>query len=176
MSLRHALLGLLSIRPMSGYELKRVVDESVGHFWSADQSQVYRVLASLVADGLASRRTVVQDDRPNRHIHAPTDDGLAELDQWLAAPLESQPVREPFLARLFFADRLPAPEIRALLDRRRRAVQESLAALTAIEVPDVAADVGEHLRLATRDYGIAQARSELAWLEETSRRLDEAGA
>ncbi len=158
---------------MSGYELKRVVDESVGHFWSADQSQVYRALASLVDDGLTSRRTVVQEDRPNMHIHAVTEEGHAELDRWLAAPLEQQPVREPFLARLFFAGRLPTSEIRELLARRRRAVEDSLAALTAIEVPEATADVGEQLRLATLEYGIAQARSELAWLDATSRRLDD---
>lgn len=166
------MLGLLSIRPMSGYELKKVIDESVGHFWTADQSQVYRTLAGLVDDGLATRRTVVQEERPNLHLHTVTDRGLAELDRWLASPLPAQPTREPFLARLFFADRIPPDEIVALLDDRRREVGEQVAALEAISVPTHADDIGTVLRLATLANGIAHARAELDWLDATKRHLE----
>ncbi|NED97716.1 PadR family transcriptional regulator [Phytoactinopolyspora alkaliphila] len=172
MSLRHAILGLLSIQPMSGYELKKVIDESVGHFWTADQSQVYRTLSTLVDDGLASRRTVVQEDRPNLHLHSATDRGLAELDTWLASPLQTPPIREPFLARLFFADRLPADRIQKLVDTRRQEVAEQLAALEAIAVPANATEAGQVLRSATLANGIAHARAELDWLASTQRQLE----
>lgn len=175
MSLRHAILGMLAIREMSGYELKKAIDASVGHFWTADQSQVYRTLSGLVDDGLASRRTVVQDDRPNLHLHSITAPGLAELDRWLASPLQTPPTREPFLARLFFADRLPMEEVRVLLDARRRETADVLAALQAV---DTAAEAGESddpayvLRMATLANGIAHARAELDWLDATERELD----
>ncbi|MEU4313575.1 PadR family transcriptional regulator [Nocardia sp. NPDC024068] len=172
MSLRHAILGLLSIRPMSGYELKKVIDESVAHFWTSDQSQVYRTLADLVDSGLADRRTVVQEERPNMHIHSLTESGSAELDAWLASPLRTPPTRDPFLVRLFFADRLPPDRIRDLLQARRRELSEHLATLEAITVPDEAADIGQTLRLATLDYGRTVAEAELAWLDTTRRRLD----
>ncbi|MDE3724734.1 PadR family transcriptional regulator [Nocardiopsis sp. N85] len=174
MSLRHAILGILSIKPMSGYELKKVIDESVGHFWTADQSQIYRTLAGLVEDGLAVRRTVVQEERPNMHLHSVTDLGSAELDRWLASPLKARPSREPFLARLFFADRMPVERIRELLDTRRRELSGQLAALEAIEVPADAAEfgLGGVLRLATLANGIAHARTELDWLDATERRLE----
>lgn len=171
MSLRHSILGLLSIQPMSGYELKKVIDESVGHFWTADQSQVYRTLTGLVEDGLASRRTVVQEERPNLHLHNATDLGLVELDRWLASPLQTPPSREPFLARLFFADRMSADEIRELLDARRQEVSEQLAALEAITVPANDGGIGQELRLATLANGVAHARAELDWLDTTERQL-----
>jgi DNA-binding PadR family transcriptional regulator len=173
MSLRHAILGLLAIRPMSGYELKRIIDESVGHFWTADQSQIYRTLAGLVDDDLASRRTVVQDDRPNLHLHAATQDGLAELDRWLASPLQAPPMREPFLARLFFADRLPTDEVRELLNARRQEANELLAALEAIAISQESSGLGHVLRSATQTYGIAHAKAELDWLDEVERQVDE---
>lgn len=176
MSLRHSILGLLSIQPMSGYDLKKVIDESVGHFWTADQSQIYRTLAGLVDEDLASRRIVVQEDRPNLHIHSATDHGLAELDRWLASPLQTQPTREPFLARLFFAPRMPMDEIRKLLDTRRRDVSEQLAALEAISVakaaPKNVAEVEHALRLATLANGIAHARTEIDWLNATEQHLE----
>jgi DNA-binding PadR family transcriptional regulator len=52
MSLKHAILGFLSIRPLSGYDLKKAIDGTVGHFWTADQAQIYRMLASLVGEEL----------------------------------------------------------------------------------------------------------------------------
>lgn len=178
MSLRHSVLGILSIRPMSGYELKKVIDSSVGHFWSADQSQVYRTLSALVEDGLASRRTVVQEERPNLHLHSVTDSGLAELDTWLASPLRAQPSREPFLARLFFADRLPIERVRELLDARRKEINEDLAALEAIsaatnaaELPEDISELARVLRTATLANGIAHARTELDWLDTTDQSL-----
>lgn len=172
MSLRHAILGLLTIKPMSGYELKKVIDESVAHFWTSDQSQVYRTLADLVTNGLASRRTVVHEDRPNMHVHSVTELGVAELDSWLASPLHTPPTRDPFLLRIFFADRLPPDRIRALLQARRQEMNEYLATLEAIQQPSEPADIGQALRLTTLDYGIALAKAELAWLEAAQQRLE----
>lgn len=171
MSLRFALLGMLSIRPMSGYALKKVIDESVGHFWAADQSQIYRTLSGLVDEGMASRSTVAQEDRPNLHLHRITPAGAEALDAWLDSPLDSEVKREPFLARVFFADRLPVPRIVALLDARRREISQGLASLESIEVPDGRDSLGEILRFATLDNGIAHARAELEWIDTVLNRL-----
>ena len=52
MSLKHAILGLLTIQPMTGYELKHeAFDTSIAHFWQADQSQIYRTLDRMESDG-----------------------------------------------------------------------------------------------------------------------------
>lgn len=171
MSLRHAILGLLAIRPMSGYELKKVIDNSVAHFWTADQSQIYRTLTGLVDGGLVTRRTVIQDDRPNMHVHDVTGEGLAELDAWLAPPLETEPKREPYLARIFFADRLGLDGVRALLLARRSEANEVLAALEAIPTPDDPRDLGEVLRMATLSNGIRHVRAELDWLDQVEAQL-----
>lgn len=173
MSLRYALLGLLSTGPMSGYELKKVIDGSVGHFWSADQSQIYRTLGGLVDEGLASRSTVAQEDRPNRHPHHITPAGAEALDAWLDSPLDTEAKREPFLARVFFADRLPISQIVALLEARRREINHGLVELESIEVPEGSHSLAEMLRFATLDNGIAHARAELEWTDSVLARLKE---
>jgi DNA-binding PadR family transcriptional regulator len=66
MSLRQAILGFLSIRPLSGYDLKRTFDQSVRHFWSADQAAIYRMLGELEADGLVEYERIAQETRPDR--------------------------------------------------------------------------------------------------------------
>lgn len=168
MSLRMSILGLLSIEPMSGYELKRHIDESVGHFWSADHSQIYRTLASLVADGLATRTTIVQHDRPNMHVHEPTKEGLEALDAWLQETVTPQAPREPFLAKLFFVSRLGPQAALDLLRERRQQISDALIALEAITVDEPSAGLDAMLHAATRENGIAHAGAELEWIDRTA--------
>ncbi|MBK7448579.1 MAG: PadR family transcriptional regulator [Anaerolineales bacterium] len=56
MSLKHAILGFLSFKPFSGYELKKAFDSSVQHFWPANQSQIYRTLAELEGGGFVEKK------------------------------------------------------------------------------------------------------------------------
>ena len=58
MSLEYAILGFLNYRPLSGYDLKKVFDNSVRHFWPADQSQIYRTLARLAEQGYVEQEIV----------------------------------------------------------------------------------------------------------------------
>lgn len=169
MHLRHAILGLLDVAPQSGYDLGRAFERSVAHFWHADQSQIYRTLDRLEADGAIATETIPQQGRPDRRVHSLTDAGRAELSTWLASPLESLQPKEPFLARLFFAAPLGVPGILALLDEREAAIRDGLAQLRAL--PTATGDLGAVLRSATLEAGILQGEAELAWLDATRRRV-----
>lgn len=165
MQLRHAVLGLLDLAPQSGYDLGRAFDRSVAHFWNADQSQIYRTLDRLEADGAIATETIPQQGKPDRRVHSLTDAGRAELEEWLTAPLEALKPKEPFLARLFFAESLGVDGILALLDEREAAVREGLDQLRALPVGS--GDLGAAVRMATLDAGIRQGEAELAWIEAT---------
>ncbi len=180
MVLKHLVLGLLTIRPMTGYDLKRAFDSSVHHFWAADRSQLYRTLAGLVAAGLAEVEVVVQESYPDRKVHRITAAGREALRTWLVSPLEPEDSREPFLGRLFFADQLDEDDVAALLTARRAQAEETVAVLAAEQarVASVLAEDGPAadrvrgsrglaLRVATLRHGLAHARAELAWLDET---------
>jgi DNA-binding PadR family transcriptional regulator len=111
MSLRFTILGFLSIRPLTGYDLKRYFDASVRHFWSADQAAIYRTLGELAGDGLVEHERIAQQTRPDRKVYHATPAGLAALDAWLATPAPPVARREPLLVKLFFTGRL-APSAR----------------------------------------------------------------
>ncbi|MBD5786865.1 PadR family transcriptional regulator [Cellulosimicrobium terreum] len=180
MVLRFLVLGLLTIRPMTGYDLKRAFDSSVQHFWSADRSQLYRTLAALVESGLAVVEVVPQDSYPDRKVHRITPAGRSALRDWLASPLEPEDARDPFLGRVFFADQLDGDGVAVLLAARRRQAEAAVEALTA-EAERVATMTagqapaddarGLVMRLATLRNGLAHARTELAWLDETEREV-----
>lgn len=86
MSLEHAVLGLLSYEPMTGYDIKKMVDLSVSHFWPAVQSQIYKTLGRMEADGWLTVETIPQEPRPPRKVYAITETGRTELLAWLEAP------------------------------------------------------------------------------------------
>ncbi len=177
MALRYALLGFLSLRPLTGYDLKRLFDTSVQHFWTADQAQIYRTLAQLAEEGLVEVRVVAQGKRPDRKEHRLTEAGLSELEAWLRSPLQSLPVREPFLLRLFFAGRLPKEEVSALFNARRAEAEELLGELEGLLAElsvgrsGRAPDQSQRLQLATLDNGIRHVRAELEWLESLTTQI-----
>jgi len=170
MSLKHAVLGFLSIAPMTGYDLRKHMEESVAHFWPADQAQIYRTLGHLAADDLVSVRTIPQEGKPDRREHSITAAGLAELDSWLSAPVEYVPSREVFLVRLFFVGRLGTDRVRTVLQERAEEARELAAVLEqtrdgatqAVAHPDLEV----RLRLATLANGLVHARAELEWAED----------
>ena len=131
MSLRHAILGFLALRPMSGYDLKRAFDTSVRHFWSADQAAIYRALAELETARLVEHERITQTARPDRKLYQATKAGRAALDAWLRERTPPVPRREPLLVKLFFAGPLGAGTIRQMLDAERVQVDEELGAFAA---------------------------------------------
>ena len=169
MELKHAILGLLSFEPMSGYDLGRAFANVVDHFWHADQSQIYRTLNRLAESGAITTTVIPQDGKPDRKVHSLTEVGRAELNEWLASPLEAEESKEPFLARIFFAGTLTATQVCELLEERERRVSQFIEALDA--VPASAADFAGTLRVASLRNGLAHARAELSWLQETKETL-----
>lgn len=166
----HSILGLLALRSMTGYDLKKSFDGSVAHFWNADQAQIYRTLTKLSQEDLVTVRVHQQEGRPDRREHHITDAGRAELSAWLRSPLPPEPTREPFLARIFFAGEEDDPDlVRALVAGRRAAAHERLHALRSIPVSG--GSLGDRLRHATLRNGIAHVEAELAWLSELEEAL-----
>ncbi len=176
MSLKHAVLGLLSLNPQSGYELRKLMDQSTSHFWSADQAQIYRTLSQLVADGLVEVRDVSQSGKPDRREHRITAQGEQELDSWLASPVEYVPAREAFLLRLFFLGRLGVGPVLEVLEQRAREAENLLNVLRGLEdslrqqLPALL-DLPLRLRLATLSNGVVHAQAELDWVRRLSHEI-----
>lgn len=170
MSLKHAILGLLELRPMTGYDLKKTFDDTAQHFWAADRSQIYRTLGTLHADGLLDVDVIAQRSRPDRHEYRLTEAGSAELDTWLRSPAPAESPREAFLTRVFFAGRAEDPElVRTLADERRALVRKRLDELRALEAPTTT--YPERLRAMTLRNGIVHLEAELGWLDELEQAL-----
>ena len=180
MSLEHAILGFLNYQPLTGYDLKKAFDASVQHFWSADQSQIYRTLARLAEQGLVEMEVVPQENRPNRKVYHVTEAGQEELRRWLITPLPAEKNRVAWLIQVFFAAQLPNEAIAALFEREAQNLRRQLAVLeeqvpAAVEFyqETIGAPRDGWLWLLTLDYGQEHYRALLRWVEGVLARLDE---
>lgn len=86
MSLRAALLGLLSAEPMSGYDLNRILDETFGYVWTAPHSQIYPALRQMESEGLIEADLQRTGGR-ERRVYRVLDAGLDYLRSWAAEPV-----------------------------------------------------------------------------------------
>lgn len=112
MSLRHALLGLLSERPASGYDLLKLFETSLATAWPATQSQIYTELTKLAGAGLI---TVAAEGPRGRKEYALADEGLAELRHWLTETKPQRNTRSDILLRVFFLGVLTPEQARGYL-------------------------------------------------------------
>src|ERR1700757_475956 len=104
-----ALLGLLTIEPMSGYDLGRMVRASIGHIWRESYGQIYPNLKRLKAGGLVECRTEKHPGRPERRIYSITKKGREQLARWLSLAPQPEIPRNEMLLKLFFGAQVPTP-------------------------------------------------------------------
>lgn len=110
-SLQEAILGLLAIRPMSGYDVRRSYQRALQSIWYAPIGQVYPTLRKMAQEGLVEPHVEVQEGRPNRKVYSLTPQGREKLTGWLSRPADLPEMHHGFIHRLFLLDHL-APERR----------------------------------------------------------------
>ncbi len=117
MTIEFAILGLLSWRPLSGYDIKKMFTDSATMYWSGNNNQIYRTLLQLYDGGLVSREVQQQENLPARKIYAITDQGQEQLREWVLSDPQTPQLRNSFLIQLAWADQLTPVELDDLLDR-----------------------------------------------------------
>lgn len=95
MSLRYALMALLTVEPMTGYDLHKQFESSVGHVWHAPDSQIYPELKRMEAAGLLEGEDIPWGPRGKKRQYHLTDLGLADFQHWMAQDLEYARTRDP---------------------------------------------------------------------------------
>jgi PadR family transcriptional regulator AphA len=95
MSLRYALLAILRVGPMSGYDLQKQFSQSVGHVWHAPDSQIYPELRRMKEAGLVEGEDQVRGERGHRRVYHVTEAGNRAFIDWMQSPTEYQRVRDP---------------------------------------------------------------------------------
>src|SRR5918996_405172 len=128
----YALLGLLQLKPLSGYEMKALIDKSIRFFWAASYGQIYPELRRLETAGLVERESAPQGQR-QRNVYRLTPDGEAALHDWLVADDVGYEYRDLGLPKLFLSDALSVQQQQALLERLAANHGRTLSQLRELE-------------------------------------------
>ena len=166
---RYAVLGLLTWRPMSGYEIRKTYKDSVANFWSESFGQIYPILRQLLKEGLSTRTVERREGRPERHTYTVTDKGREELLRWLAEPVEPRKERSEFMLKLFFGNHIPAADSIRHVRRAQKEREDLLARLSVTKVRLLSEHAGKvqlPYWLLTVTGGMALCRAYIEWCDE----------
>jgi len=167
---QEVLLGLLTVEPMSGYDLGQSIRASIGFFWNESYGQIYPNLKKLAAAGLVAAKTERQKGKPDRQVYSITPSGREHLKKWLAVEPQSEVPRNELLLKLFFGVQAGPEAVTGYVERMSKRESSYLEKFRQIErellsqmrrYPDV-----PYWRMAAR-FGQLELEAHLRWSEET---------
>ena len=172
-----ALLGLLSLKPMSGYDLRQLIPRSIGHFWSESYGQIYPSLKRLTEEKLLDKKTERGKGRPDRHVYSLAESGREELQRWLESPVELRNVaRNELLLKVFFGAQVVPAIMRKHVEALRSKAEMERVGYAEI-VRTLKKSSANHPQLPywlmTVNMGRHEVNGKLAWCRETLEQLDE---
>ena len=177
MALRFAIMTALIDEEMSGYDLARAFDQSLGFFWHASHQQIYRELKTLSDRAWVAQRAQQQTGRPDRFLYRLTDAGRQALDDWVlqADRMRVQETKDDLYIKLYNLSEANLEYLTSRLEARREAMAERLFLYERIRRRHYADPETLPLRkkgvyLALQS-GITQGRQYLVWCDEALRLL-----
>src|SRR3954469_4625353 len=166
MSVRHALLALLSEGPKYGLKLREEFEARTGEVWPLNVGQVYTTLQRLDRDGLVTSDD--HEDGPQR-TYAITPDGSGELATGRQTPpAGDQPPRDELLIKVLVAAQVPGVDIHHVVQVHRRHLIELMQRYTAVKADADERDVPLALVV---DAELFRIEAAVRWLDAADVRL-----
>jgi DNA-binding PadR family transcriptional regulator len=168
MSLKYGILGLLSERPLHGYEVKNRFESLLGGSWEVNFGQIYTTLQRLERDQLVE--AVGRRGDRGKQAYRLTEVGRQALQEWLTQPeSEPQQLREEIYVKLLLSTRLANGHLDELLAAQRRVYMQRLKDLSELE---------ERARLDGREDlvllfmgGILHTEADLKWTDAAAQEM-----
>ena len=172
---RYAILGMLSIEPMSGYDIKKEVERSISNFWTESYGQIYPVLKNLIAQKLVTKTVEIEAGKPDRHVYALTAKGRKELRRWLHEGFAPKTQRNEFLLKLFFGEEI-APRANIAHVEQYRELQRGLLRKYGAVEKEITRKYADNSNLPywlmTVRHGKHVCRALLQWCDKTLTELE----
>ncbi len=163
MTVRHALLALLSTGPKYGLQLAQEFEQGTGELWPLNTGQVY---STLQRDGLVEADGDAAGAQQGYRI---TDEGRTDLDTWLHTPPDTtNPPRDELVMKVLVSLRIPGVDTTELVQGYRRHVIESMQQYTRLKEHADETDVG---LLLVADAELFRLESVVRWLDTADSRI-----
>lgn len=172
MSIRYAILGLLSCNELTGYDFKGIFERTINFFWTANLSQVYRELSKLEKEGYICHRVEPQEGKPDKKLYKATEEGRKAFEKWISKFPDKirQPTRDELALRMFFSSKIPKDELLFQLKKIKREMEQLLAVYKKIEE-----SIDSNMELSHEDktmkkvslyIGIYSAEGKVSWADK----------
>ena len=167
----YIILGMLTYRELSGYDIKQLLEKSIRHFYTIPaKSQIYTELRRLESLGYATVNEIPQTRRPDKWLYHITPKGRKEMQRWLAATTVPPDVyKSPLLLKLFFGHLVPREALVAMITARQRQLQQDLTRCEEQEaglqdrIHGSREEENRLFSLLVQQHATAQVRADLAW-------------
>lgn len=172
MSVRHALLALLTEGPKYGLQLREEFEVRTGEVWPLNVGQVYTTLQRLERDGLVESDDAGADG-PQKGFRI-TPGGEAELAVWLRTPPDlSLPPRDELVVKILVAVRVPDVDVHEVIQVHRRYLVELMQQWTSLKEDEAEFDLAFGLAV---DAELFRLDSVVRWLDAADGRLKRAAS
>jgi DNA-binding PadR family transcriptional regulator len=172
-SVRHALLALLSEGPKYGLQLREEFEARTGEVWPLNVGQVYTTLGRLERDGMVESDDSESEVGPQKGFRI-TADGSRELAEWLRTPPDlASPPRDELVIKVLVAVRLPGTDVHEVIQVHRRYLVQLMQQWTRIKEEEAADDLGLALVV---DAELFRLDALTRWLDSADGRLRHAPA
>jgi DNA-binding PadR family transcriptional regulator len=170
----YAVLGMLSLAPMSGYDIRKEAATSIGYFWSESFGQIYPALKELTAQGLIRPRAGGKAGSRDRRVYEITERGREALRVWRSEPPREQAARNELLLKLFFGARESGGSEIEWIDGRLKEEMQRLREFERIR-QQIMKEQPDHpslpFWLMTVSFGEHHVRTTIRWCRETLKAL-----
>lgn len=161
--IREALMGLLAVKPMHGYDLKVSLDRVLGETTKINVGQVYTAINKLEKDGLILAELVVRDERTEMKVYRLAPAGEQELRAWFAAPVEKVDLRDELFIKLNLARRSGLAAVAEIIRTQRSANLAAIMELTALR--EQYEQQGDEETVLLIEGAILHLEADLRWLD-----------
>jgi len=170
---KFALLGVLNLKPASGYDIKKFCDSTISHFWKENYSHIYSVLEQLKDDGFAEKEIEMNEGKL-RNVYRITALGRQRYIEWLGIPSEVPQERLEFLLKMFFSKDIPARSVVNRLNESKEFCKSVLAQYELYE-RNMKRDLSDETKrekgllfwYTTVRYGILDMKAKIMWCDES---------
>jgi len=180
MSLANAIMTALIDEELTGYELAKRFETSLGFFWHASHQQIYRELKALTNKQYVHPRLVVQNGRPDKTVYQLTEVGQQCLDDWIVRSAKPRPVKDELFIKLYNLSSANVNELREQVQIRRATASSNLVLYRRIRERRYANPSALSNRLRgvamVLDAGIREAEATIHWCDASLDMMADVGA
>jgi len=170
MALAHAIMTALIDNDLSGYELARDFEASMGFFWHASHQQIYQELHKLAEKSLLNKREVHQSGKPNKIVYGLTRAGREALAEWVYGATKNQNAKDELVIKLYNLSAENASHLASEISERRQEMMQRLYTYEKLRVKHY----DDPFSLPTRSKGVylalirglGQGQQFLSWCDE----------